>query len=164
VGVLPDFTVLARAEDADIKRRRSQGPESIGAGPGSREDPMSAALRTTQATPSMRPLGVAFGGIVIAAAIVGLLAFGQLATAKPQTISAAGAAPVTHDHGWSSAAAAVSAPVLNDRGWATAPSIVVSAPVLHDRGWATAPSAASAPSSGSRSVVSGGSNGTRFRK
>ncbi len=128
---------------------------------------MSAALRTTQATPSMRPLGAAFAGIVIAATIVGLVAFGQLTTAKPQAISAAGVAPVTHDHGWSSAAVAVSAPVLHDRGLATAPSVAVSAPVLHDRGLATAPSVAVAPSAapgGSRSSGSGGSNGTRFRK
>jgi hypothetical protein len=130
------------------------------------EDPMSAALRTTQATPSMRPLGAAFGGIVIAAAIVGALAFGQLTAAKSTTTSAAGAAPVTHDHGWSSAAG-VTAPILNDRGWATAPSAAFTAPILNDRGWATAPSAASAPaaaSGGSRSGGHGGTNGTRFRK
>ena len=109
---------------------------------------MSAALRTTQATPSMRPLGVAFGAIVVSVSIVGLLAFGQLASAKPKTVSTAGAAPVTHDHGWSSAAA-------------------VTAPILFDRGWATAPSTASAPSvtsSGSRAGDHGGSNGTRFQK
>jgi hypothetical protein len=108
---------------------------------------MSAALRTTQATPSMRPLGVAFGAIVVSASIVGLLAVGQFATARPRTVSAAGAAPVTHDHGWSSAAA-VTAPVLNDRGWATAPS-------------ASAPSVAPG---GSRSGGHGGSHGSRFRK
>lgn len=109
---------------------------------------MSAALRTTQATPSMRPLGAAFGGIVIAAAIVGALVFGQLTAAKSTTTSAAGVAPVTHDHGWSSAAG-VSAPILNDRGWATASSA------------ASAPAAASG---GSRSGGHGGTNGTRFRK
>jgi hypothetical protein len=127
---------------------------------------MSAALRTTQATPSTRPLGVAFGAIVVAASIVGLLAVGQFATARPRTVSVAGAAPVTHDHGWSSAAA-VSAPVLNDRGWATAPSAAVSAPVLNDRGWATAPSAAtpsSVASGGSRPGGHGGTHRTRFRK
>jgi hypothetical protein len=95
----------------------------------------------------MRPLGAAFAGIVVAAAIVGLVAFGQQATAKPQTATAP--------------SVAVSAPVLHDRGLATAPSVAVSAPVLHDRGLATAPSVASADSP-SRS--SGGSNGTRFRK
>ena len=38
---------------------------------------MFAALRTTQASPSLRPLGAAFAGIVIAVAILGLLAFGR---------------------------------------------------------------------------------------
>jgi len=120
---------------------------------------MSAALRTVQATPSMRPLGAAFGGIVVAAAILGLLAFGQLTATKPQTIPTAGGAPIAHDHGWSSAPAAGAAPVLHDRGLATAPSAAGAAPVLHDRGLATAPSTASG---GSRSRGSGGSNGTRF--
>ena len=124
---------------------------------------MSAALRTTQATPSMRPLGAAFGGIVIATAIIGLLASSQLATTKPQTVAAAGAAPVAHDHGWSSAAAAT-APVLNDRGWATAPSVVVTAPVLNDRAWTTPPYANSEVSGGSRSGSFGGTNGTSFAK
>ena len=127
---------------------------------------MSAALRTTtRSTPSMRSLGIAFGAIVVAASIVGLLAIGQLAPAKPKTVPVAGVAPVTHDHGWSSAAAAEAAPVLHDRGLATAPSVVISAPVLHDRGLATAPSAASAPpaaSGDSRSGGSGGSHGARF--
>jgi hypothetical protein len=95
----------------------------------------------------MRPLGAAFGGIVVAAAIVGLVAFGQQAMAKPQAPSVA-----------------VSAPVLHDRGLATAPSVAVSAPVLHDRGWATAPSARSVASGDSPSRSSGGPNGTRFRK
>ena len=111
---------------------------------------MSAALRTTQSAPSVRSLGVAFGAIVVAASIVGLLAISQLAPA-------ASTAP----------SVVASAPVLHDRGLATVPSVVASAPVLHDRGLATAPSAASAPSGapgGSRSSVSGGSNGTRFRK
>jgi hypothetical protein len=125
---------------------------------------MSAALRTTQATPSMRPLGAAFGGIVIAAAFLGLLAFGQPTATNSRTVPAAGAAPVMHDHGWSSAAA-TTAPVLNDRGWATAPSAADTAPVLNDRGWATAPSAASTPSAAfghSRFGGSGGPNGTRI--
>ena len=108
---------------------------------------MSAALTTTQSTPSMRPLGAAFGGIVVAAAIVGLVAFGQQAMAKPQAPSVA-----------------VSAPVLHDRGLATAPSVAVSAPVLHDRGLATAPGAPSVASGDSPSRSSGGPNGTRFRK
>ena len=141
---------------------------------------MSAALRTTQSTPSMRPLGAAFGGIVVAAAIVGLVAFGQQAMAKPQAPSVAVSAPVLHDRGLATApSVAVSAPVLHDRGLATAPSVAVSAPVLHDRGLATAPSvAASAPvlhdrglatapsvaSGDSPSRSSGGSNGTRFRQ
>lgn len=102
---------------------------------------MSAALRLVQTTPSMRPLGAAFGGVVAAAAIVGLLAFGQVTTATPQGVPAAVAAPVAHDHGWSSAAAAGIAPVPYHRGWITAPS---------------------AGSGGSRSDASGGSNGTRF--
>jgi hypothetical protein len=110
---------------------------------------MSAALRTAQAAPSMRSFVVAFAGIVAAAAIIGLLAFTQLTTAKSQAPSVSGAAPITHDHGWSSAAAAAIAPVLNDRGWATDSS------------------ATSAASGGSRSGPAhfggkGGSNGPRF--
>ena len=108
---------------------------------------MSAALSTTQSTPSMRPLGAAFWGIIVAVAIVGLVAVGQQAMAEPQAPSVA-----------------ISAPVLHDRGLATAPSVAISAPVLHDRGLATAPSVASGASGDSPSRSSGGPNGTRFRK
>jgi hypothetical protein len=110
---------------------------------------MSAAFRTNQATPSMRPLGAAFGGILIAAAILALLAFGQPTATNSRTVPAAGAAPVLHD-----------------RGWATAPSAADTAPVLHDRGWATAPSAVtpSAAFGHSRFGGSGGPNGTRVAR
>lgn len=76
---------------------------------------MSAALRTIQATPSMRPLGAAFAGIVVASAIIGLLAVGQLATAKPEAAPAPVAAQPAQDQG-SSSGAAGTAPVLNDGG------------------------------------------------
>jgi hypothetical protein len=144
--LLPDFTALAGTEDADIKRCRSE-PEGLGARPASREDPMFAALRTTQAEPSLRPLVAAFAGVVIAAAILGLLAFGQLTATNSGTVPAAGSAPVMHDHGWSSASSATG-----------------SAPVMHDHGWSSASSAASAPSAASghsRFGGSGGPNGTR---
>jgi hypothetical protein len=113
---------------------------------------MSAALRTTQATPSMRSFGAAFGAIVIAGALVGLLALAQVAT------------PVTGHPARRSAvfapSVALAAPVLNDRGWATAPSVALAAPVLNDRGWATDSSAGSYSAGKHRG--SGGSNGTRF--
>jgi hypothetical protein len=113
----------------------------------------------------MRPLGAAFWGIIVAVAIVGLVAVGQQAMAKPQAPSVAISAPVLHDRGLATApSGAISAPVLHERGLATAPSVAVSAPVLHDRGLATAPSVASGASGDSPSRSSGGPNGTRFRK
>ena len=139
---------------------------------------MSAALRTTQAEPSMRPLVAAFGGIVVAATIVGAAGLRpaddvhvrdrprrrgrpgpprpRLATPRPPQSRA----PVLHDRGWATApsVAVTAAPVLHDRGLATAPSPPVTPRSVHDRGWATAPSAASGHS---RFGGSGGSNGTR---
>jgi hypothetical protein len=49
----------------------------------------------------MRQLGTALGAIILAIALVVVLAFGQPTATQPQTGPAAGAAPVTHDHGWS---------------------------------------------------------------
>ena len=147
---------------------------------------MSAALRTTQATPSMRPLGAAFGGIVIAVGDPRRAGLRPGGADHVQAVPAAGAAPVLNDRGWATApsaadtapvlndrgwatapSAADTAPVLNDRGWATAPSAADTAPVLNDRGWATAPSAASTPSAAfghSRFGGSGGPNGTRIAR
>ncbi|OGO55767.1 MAG: hypothetical protein A2V85_02360 [Chloroflexi bacterium RBG_16_72_14] len=69
---------------------------------------MSAASRPVQATPGMRQLGTALGAVILAIALVVLLAFGQSTATQPQAAPAAGAAPVTHDHGWSTDSSAQS--------------------------------------------------------
>ncbi len=88
---------------------------------------MSATLRSIQATPTTRPLGVAFGVVIAAAALLGALAFAGLTTAKPQPASqpapAAGLVTANHDHGWSSAADA-QAPAIRVRGWTATPAKV----------------------------------------
>ena len=108
---------------------------------------MSATLRSIQATPTTRPLGVALGVVIAAAALLGVLAFGGLTTAKPQPAPqpapAAGLVTATHDHGWSSAAGAP-------------------APVIRVRGWTATPAKVSTGSSPFTSRGTGGSNGTRF--
>ncbi len=121
---------------------------------------MSAALRFVQTTPSMRPMGAAFAGIAVVATLAGVLAFGQSATSRPQDFPAAAAAPVIHDHGWSSAPAAAAVPVIHDHGWSSAPAAPAPGVPYH-RGWISAPPA---PAEDSRPAGSGGSNGTRFAK
>jgi hypothetical protein len=63
---------------------------------------MTAALRNTQATPNLRPLGVALAGLLGAGALLAGLAGAQTAT-SPKAAPLANAAPVW-DHGTSSAA------------------------------------------------------------
>lgn len=64
---------------------------------------MSAAPRSIQADAGLRQLRAAFAAAVLAAALLLALAYGQLAGSKSTIVPMAGAAPVTHDHGWSSA-------------------------------------------------------------
>jgi hypothetical protein len=49
----------------------------------------------------MRQLGTALGAVILAIALIVLLAFGQSTATRSQTAPAAGAAPVTQDHGQS---------------------------------------------------------------
>lgn len=88
---------------------------------------MSATLRSIQATPTTLPLGVAFGLVIAAAALLGVLALGGLTTAKPQPVPppapAAGLVTANHDRGLTSTAAA-SAPVIRVRGWTATPAKV----------------------------------------
>ena len=64
---------------------------------------MSAATRTTPATPDMRRAGAALGVLTLAAALVVAVGFSQASSTRSQTTPAAGSAPAAHDHGWSSA-------------------------------------------------------------
>ncbi len=112
---------------------------------------MSATLRSIQAVPTTRPLGVEFGVFIAAAALLGVLAFGGLTTAKlqpaPQLAPAAGLVTANHDHGWSSAAGA-QAPAIRVRGWTATPAKVATG--------------SGSPFTSSDSHGTGGSNGTRF--
>ena len=88
---------------------------------------MSAQPRTIQAAPSTGQLVAIFATLIAATVLVVALAYGQLAATKSVGTPLAGSAPVTNDHGWSTAAGAA-APVLNDHGWSTSTS---SAPISH---------------------------------
>jgi hypothetical protein len=115
---------------------------------------MSAALRLIQTTPSMRPLGAAFGGVALAGVLLAVLTVGQIAKspADAATAPAQGPAIVAHDRGWSAAASGnATGAVLFDRGWATAPGTTDSSPV-----------GTSAGDAGSSRA--GGANGTRFAR
>src|SRR3954447_13503543 len=103
-------------------RSRDAGPPGpkISARDGGKEDQMSAAPRTIQAAPSLRPLAAVFVTILMATALVLALAYGQLSASRGTTAPLNVGAQFAHDHGWSTAPAAGAAPVINDRGWATA--------------------------------------------
>lgn len=103
---------------------------------------MSAAPRSIQAAPSLRPLIAAFAAILLVVALALALAYGQLAGSKAATAPLSVGAQYAHDHGWSTAPAAGAAPVL------------------HDRGWATDESTRSVPADSG----TGGGNGTRFAR
>ena len=62
---------------------------------------MSAATRTTPATPDMRRAGAALGVLALAAALVVAVGFSQVFSTRSQATPAAGSAPAAHDHGWS---------------------------------------------------------------
>ncbi len=72
-----------------------------GTEPASKEDQMSAATRTTPATPEMRRAGVALGALTLAVALVVAVGFSQASSTRSQATPVAGSAPVAHDHGWS---------------------------------------------------------------
>ncbi|HEY3336375.1 MAG TPA: hypothetical protein VGK16_14175 [Candidatus Limnocylindrales bacterium] len=103
---------------------------------------MSAAPRSIQATPSLRPLAAAFATVLLAVALVLALAYGQLSASHAASAPLNVGAQYAHDHGWSTAPAAGAAPVL------------------HDRGWATDTSTQSVPAD----AGTGGGNGTRFAR
>ena len=65
---------------------------------------MSAATRTTPATPDMRRAGAALGALTVAVGLVVAVGFSQASSTRSQANPVAGAAPVAHDHGWSTAA------------------------------------------------------------
>ena len=65
---------------------------------------MSAATRTTPATPDMRRAGVALGALTVAVGLVVAVGFSQASSTRSQATPNAGSAPVAHDHGWSTAA------------------------------------------------------------
>lgn len=66
---------------------------------------MSAASRTVSTAPGTRQAGAALLAVVLLLAIGAVLAYGSFAAAKPQ-VPGAGAAPVVHDHGWSTGSGA----------------------------------------------------------
>jgi hypothetical protein len=114
MGRPPDGAPAPRAQDADIKAMPVAAAPKDGAGPASREDPMSAATRSTQATPDMRQAFVAVGALTLAVAFAVAVAVSQPSITRPGTGAGAAAAPVVHDHGWSTAQAAPEA--LTSRG------------------------------------------------
>jgi hypothetical protein len=75
-----------------------------GTEPASKEDQMSAATRTTPATPDMRRAGAALAALTVAVGLVVAVGFSQASSTKSQANPVAGSAPVVHDHGWSTAA------------------------------------------------------------
>jgi hypothetical protein len=86
-----------------LTRSRSAKARTIGPGASLKENQMSAAPRSIQSsTSSSRQLGVALLAVVLAAVLVIGLAYAQLSASKA-TIAPAAGAPVTFDHGWSSA-------------------------------------------------------------
>jgi hypothetical protein len=99
---------------------------------------MTAALRSTQTTPNLRPLGVALAGLLGAGALLAGLAGAQTATspkAAPFTI----VAPVW-DHGTS--AAALKPALVFDHGTSliAEPKAETTPQATWDHGTATAPS------------------------
>ena len=65
---------------------------------------MSAATRTTPATPDMRRAGAALAALTVAVGLVVAVGFSQASSTRSQASPVAGSAPVAHDHGWSTAA------------------------------------------------------------
>jgi hypothetical protein len=65
---------------------------------------MSATVtRSSQATPDVRQAGAALGALALAVALVVAVAAGRQSTSQADTAPLGVAAPVVHDHGWSSA-------------------------------------------------------------
>jgi len=63
---------------------------------------MYAAIRSSRTIPGAPQLGAAFAAVVLVAGVVFALAFGPLIGSNNAIAPLAAAAPVVHDHGWSS--------------------------------------------------------------
>lgn len=70
---------------------------------------MSAVSRTVQAGSSTRQLGSMAFALLLTAAVLALLAYGQFSASRQATSPATVTTPVVHDHGWSSDSSADSA-------------------------------------------------------
>jgi hypothetical protein len=77
---------------------------------------MSAATRTTPATPDLRRASAALGVLALAATLVVAVGFSQASSTKSQAAPVAAPAPAVHDHGWSTAGTSGSGQELIIRG------------------------------------------------